>query len=86
MAVGQCQSQSHSPVTVSATRHVYCTRSYEVSGTVAYPAAKDDSSTAICLGVPRFAAGALPWHAAGLRIPWDPTLPYLLTRESMGAT
>jgi len=29
----------------------------ELGGTVTYPVAKDDNSAAVCLGVPRFAAG-----------------------------
>lgn len=38
-------------------RRQICT---EVKGTVAYLAAQDNSSAAVCHGVPRFAAGALP--------------------------
>jgi len=39
----------------------------EVNGTVAYPMAQNDNFATVCLGVPRFAAGALP-------IPLDPKL------------
>jgi len=37
----------------------------EAGGTVAYPAAQDDSSMAVCIGVPKFVAG-LSWPVAGM--------------------
>ena len=39
-------------------------------GDTAYPAAQDDNSAAVCLGMPRFAEAML--------IPWGPKLPYIV--------
>jgi len=45
-------------------RRQICT---EVNRTVAHPAAHDDNSAAVCLGVPRFAAGKFQSDANPMR-------------------